>query len=337
MTTDASSHQALLEHITSSIAPASEAQRAGAFDRLKSDSPDSSFGELGQLAARLAASTHAPRPPMEKITLALAMGDHDVAWSGLDQGADAPTLRLAREVMTGRAALNALARQSAVSLLLLDCGVRGSEAHPFAEDVVRLADGVSAANMATGPALARAAAIEGVASGIAMAVALADARLDLLALGQLAAGSPPVSAAIVAAMVGGTLADVDPEDRDVVEAALALHKLDAGDPLGVLAAVGGFDLAVLTGLILGAASMMIPVLLDDHGTSAAALIAAGLAPAVKDHLYASHGGRYRCHRRALTTLGLTPIFELGLAQGEGAGAMLAVPMFKSAAALLAER
>jgi nicotinate-nucleotide--dimethylbenzimidazole phosphoribosyltransferase len=88
--------------------------------------------------------------------------------------------------------------------------------------------------------------------------------------------------------------------------------------------------------VLGAAAINLPVVLDDHATSAAALLAHRLAPAVAGYLIGSHGGRSPNHRRALRELGLEPVFELGLAHGEGTGAALTLPLVDAAAALLAE-
>jgi nicotinate-nucleotide--dimethylbenzimidazole phosphoribosyltransferase len=87
-------------------------------------------------------------------------------------------------------------------------------------------------------------------------------------------------------------------------------------------------------MILAAASMDVAVVLDDHATSAAALIACTLAPATAGYLVAAHGGTQPSHRRALAALGLTPLFELGLARGEGTGAALALPLIDGAAALI---
>ncbi len=106
------------------------------------------------------------------------------------------------------------------------------------------------------------------------------------------------------------------------------------DPIETLATYGGFEIGVMAGVVLGAASQHIPVVLDDSGTSAAALLAARLAPAVARYTVASHAGGGLCHKQALHELGLSPLFDIGIAQGEGVGATLAMQMLASAVRLL---
>jgi len=139
------------------------------------------------------------------------------------------------------------------------------------------------------------------------------------------------------------------DDRDVLADFLAAREIaratsvHPGSPLGassdsiaVLAALGGLEIALQVGAILAAASVHVPVVLDDGGTWAAALIAVRLAPAAAGYLIASHGGARPGYRRALAALALEPLFDLGLAQGEGTGALLALPLLDAAARVLVE-
>lgn len=158
--------------------------------------------------------------------------------------------------------------------------------------------------------------------------------LDVLALGAIGVGSEVASAAILAAVSGnapGALRD------DVAEAAgvrgLALRGAGA---LEILATFGGPDTAVLAGLILGAASMNVPVILDSYATGAAALVAVAFAPAVTGYLIAAHRGSFT-HPAMLEQLGLSPTFEVGLGHGEGTGAAMVLPLLEQVAALAAQR
>jgi nicotinate-nucleotide--dimethylbenzimidazole phosphoribosyltransferase len=177
-------------------------------------------------------------------------------------------------------------------------------------------------------------AVLGVQAGIAAAMSLADDGLDVLALGHVAWGAEPSSAAMVAALTGALPLEVAaPGDAELVTTALAMMT-PSPEPLEVLAALGGAETAVMVGLILGAASLDIPIVLDDHGTSAAALVAARLSPQVAGYLVASQVGTVPAHRRALNALGLAPLFDLGVARGEGTAAALALAMIDGAARLL---
>jgi nicotinate-nucleotide--dimethylbenzimidazole phosphoribosyltransferase len=121
---------------------------------------------------------------------------------------------------------------------------------------------------------------------------------------------------------------------DVVRRALALHAPDPADPLGVVAAVGGFEHAALAGFVLGGAAAGVPVLLDGVNAGAAALVAGGLAPASVGYCLAGHVSAEPGHARALASLGATPLLDLGMRLGEGTGALLALPVVAGAARAL---
>jgi nicotinate-nucleotide--dimethylbenzimidazole phosphoribosyltransferase len=118
----------------------------------------------------------------------------------------------------------------------------------------------------------------------------------------------------------------------VVRAALERNRPDPADGIGVLAAVGGFEIGGLTGVILGAAARRVPVVLDGYITSAAALVAGTMCPAARAFLVAGHRSAEPGHVVALAHLGLTPLLDLGLRLGEGTGAMLALPILDAALA-----
>ena len=122
----------------------------------------------------------------------------------------------------------------------------------------------------------------------------------------------------------------------MIEAALALHRPDPGDPLGVLAAVGGLEHAALAGFLLGAAALRTPVILDGVIAGAAALVAAALHPDARGAWIAGHRSAEPGHEVALAHLGMTPLLTLELRLGEGTGALLALPLVQCAARALAE-
>ena len=99
---------------------------------------------------------------------------------------------------------------------------------------------------------------------------------------------------------------------------------DSRDPLGVLAAVGGFEIAGLVGVVLAGAARRVPVVLDGFIATAAGLVAVRLAPAARDYLIAAHRSAEPGHVRLLEALGLTPYLELGMRLGEGTGAALGI-------------
>jgi nicotinate-nucleotide--dimethylbenzimidazole phosphoribosyltransferase len=151
------------------------------------------------------------------------------------------------------------------------------------------------------------------------------------------------SAALICAFTGAAPAEVTGRGTGiddamyahkvaVVERALALHGLGAGapDPVTALAAVGGLEHAALAGFVLGAAALRVPVILDGVIAGAAALVAAALAPSCVDACVAGHRSAEPGHARALASLRLMPLVDLGLRLGEGSGAVLALPLVQSA-------
>jgi nicotinate-nucleotide--dimethylbenzimidazole phosphoribosyltransferase len=154
-------------------------------------------------------------------------------------------------------------------------------------------------------------------------------------------GNTTAASAIVAALTGaeparvtgrGTGVDDDALGRKVaaVERAIAVNRPDPADPVGVLAALGGLEIAAIAGLLLGAAARRVPVVLDGFVTSAGALVAATLAPAIRPRLIAAHRSPEPGHGVALASLGLRPYLDLGMRLGEGTGAALLIGLLVQA-------
>jgi nicotinate-nucleotide--dimethylbenzimidazole phosphoribosyltransferase len=160
-------------------------------------------------------------------------------------------------------------------------------------------------------------------------------------------GNTTPSAAIAAALTGrdpaeiagrGTgLDDAGVQHKiEVIRRALAVNQPDPGDALDVLAKVGGFEIAGLAGAMLAAAANRVPVMVDGFISTAAAMIAVGLAPDVRSYLIASHHSQEQGHGVMLDWLGLTPLLDLDLRLGEGTGAALGISLAEAACKVLDE-
>jgi len=214
-------------------------------------------------------------------------------------------------------------------------------------DVRSLRLGAGTADATAGPAMSRADALAGIAAGAALAGEVVADGAGIVATGEMGIGNTTASAALCAALLPAEPEDVCGRGTGVDDAglarkvaavrdALAANRPDPGDPVGVLAAVGGFELAVLTGVCLGAAAAGAVVLLDGYVTGAAALVAARLAPDAAGRMVASHRSPEPGHALVLADLGLRPLLDLGLRLGEGSGAALALPLVHASLALLAD-
>jgi len=121
-----------------------------------------------------------------------------------------------------------------------------------------------------------------------------------------------------------------------LETAMALHSVSPDDPVGVLAAVGGFEIATMAGFLLGAASSRLPVVVDGFIASSAALAAVAIAPAAKDALFFAHCSAEQAHRTMLARLGGRPMFDLDMRLGEGSAAAIGIGLIECAVKLYRE-
>ncbi|HET9622800.1 MAG TPA: nicotinate-nucleotide--dimethylbenzimidazole phosphoribosyltransferase [Kofleriaceae bacterium] len=317
----------VLRHVIDSITAGSPAHGAAAARTVAA----AGAPVLTRLAHALGAAQHTARPRVAQRSIVVVAGDHGIGDPGVSLGAAHPTVIAAHAIADGTAALAQLARTARAPIVLATAGVREPDAMPAA--AIQLALRPSRDLMAE-PALTPVDAALALEAGIALLLSIASGEtasaLDVVAVGALGLGAEVASAALLGAATGVAPTGLgDP----VAEAAGALGAAasDLG-PLERLAAFGGPELGVLAGVMLAAASIHIPVVLDGFATATAALIAAGFAPRVTDSLIAAHAGGFT-QPRILAHLGLHPLLEVGLGHGEGTGAALILPWLDQVAAL----
>ena len=331
--------------MTYSIAPIDREAEAEALRELdRKTKPRGSLGRLEKLAAQLAAIGGTVRPVPIQAAIVVAVADHGVASEGVSAYPQVVTRQMLANFASGGAAITVLARTFGAKLVVADAGVVEPSGGPAVRD---LRIGPGTANATNGPAMSRAQAEDALQRGAELAAELASEGITLFALGDMGIANTTSAAALTSAYVG-----CDPQlacgpGTGLDEAGVA-HKLgvvvrmlernppDPDDPLGTFAAVGGFEIAVLAGVALGAAAARAPVLLDGFITSAAALAAVRLEPSLIDYLIASHRSPEPGHAVILDALGLEPLLDLGLRLGEGSGAALALPLVAAARAILVE-
>jgi len=171
--------------------------------------------------------------------------------------------------------------------------------------------------------------------------------VSIVGLGEMGIGNTAAASALIAVLTGKPVAEVTGRGTGIddaalkkkiaiIERALEVNAPDAGDPLGVLAAVGGFEIAGLVGLTLGAAALRMPVLIDGFITLAAALVVVCLCPAVRGYLISSHRSVEPGFMHAAHAMDLAPLFDLNIRLGEGSGATLAMGLVDASLAILRE-
>jgi len=335
----------LLADTLSAIGPPDEASMAEARERQERlTKPSGSLGSLEELSVRLAGMTAQCPPPIpEPAVIAIFAGDHGVHAQRVTPWPQEVTAQMVANFLAGGAVVNAFANQVGAEVCVIDVGVLADL--PAAPGLLPRKVRPGTADMTVGPAMSTDEVRRAVEVGIDLARDLVAAGNRCLVTGDMGIANTTPSAALISVFAGaepgevtgrGTGVDDETWARkvDVVRRAIALHRPDRADALGVLSAVGGFEHAALAGLMLGAAALRVPVLLDGVIACSAALAARAFAPDVVHYLVAGHLSTEPGAAAALASLGLRPLLSLDMRLGEGSGAALALPIVQSAARVL---
>lgn len=337
----------LLERTLASTRQPDEAAAAETARRLDAKTkPPGSLGRLEELAVRLAAIRGGV--PVRPLTPAIvvAAADHGVALRGVSAYPQEVTAQMLANFASGGAAICVLAREAEARLVVVDAGV--IDGHRIAGVRSEIVDGArGTADLSVGPAMPRTTAVGAIERGIALADELADDGVEIVGLGEMGIGNTTAASALTSAILAadpervcgrGTGLDDGGLDRklEAVRRGLAANGLprDDADPIDVLAAVGGLEIAFLVGMSLGASARGLAIVLDGFITSAAAMVAARLRPTTAGSMIAATRSTEPGHALVLEALGLEPLLDLRLHLGEGTGAALALPLVHVAIAIL---
>ena len=305
--------------------------------------PPGSLGRLEAVAVWLAGVQGRARPRSDRSAAYVVAADHGISRRGVSAYPREVTAQMVANFLNGGAAINVLARVTGADVRVVDAGMAIDLGEQPGLIRRRMADGTL--DFAQEPAMTAATARACVEAGVEL---MNETSLpEVVALGEMGIGNTTSASAIVAAtlaldpkLVTGYGTGIDEESRlrkaALIEDALRLHMPHGDDSFEVLSTVGGFEIGVLCGLMIGAASKRVAVLIDGFICGAAALLAVGLVPGVRDYLLAAHQSVEPGHRYVLEHLGLRPLLELELRLGEGTGAVLALPILDASARLLDE-
>jgi nicotinate-nucleotide--dimethylbenzimidazole phosphoribosyltransferase len=336
----------LLEETLSSVRPLDAAARAAAHTRLEALAmPYWALGRLMDLAEELAAMTGSTVPPVERKTIVVMAGDHGVVADGVSAYPQEVTLQMVANFVAGGASINALARQVGARVIIVDMGI-AADLGDLRNAVLDRKVGPGTRSIARGPAMTREEAIRALEAGIGVARDLGPST-DIFGTGEMGIGNTTPSSAIVAAVSGASAAEVTGRGTGIgdeqlehkariVEQCLSVNAVIPGDGLDLLAKLGGFEIGGIAGLILGAASMGKPVMIDGLISTAGALVAKALSPLSVDYMIAGHRSVERGHRIALEKLGKKPLLDMDLRLGEGTGGTLAMNLVDAAVRVLTE-
>lgn len=307
--------------------------------------PPGSLGRLEEIGNRLSAIQQTVTPEVSRKRIYVIAGDHGVTEEGVSAYPREVTAQMIDNFLNGGAAINVLARHGGIDVKVVDAGVAADLSTRSTLINVKRVWGT--ANFAVGPAMSRNEAERLVTAGVELAHVSKAEEIQLLGVGDMGIGNTTAASAITAA-----LRQEDPSshtDRgtgvddlmlthkiEVIRQALAINQPDAGDPIDVLAKVGGAEIAVMVGVVLGAAVERIAVIADGFISTSAAALAVRLCPKTRQYLFLAHRSVERGHAALIDLIGLQPLLDLRMRLGEGTGAALAMHIADASAKLLRE-
>lgn len=300
--------------------------------------PLGALGELETLAETVCRIQRSTRPALHSPHLFLFAGDHGLANDGVAAYPPEVTAQMVQNFLAGGAAINVFARRNGLGLSIVNAGV----ATPLPDHPGLINAPVAAGTRSSlnGPAMTTAECEKAVDTGREVVAAYAQAGGNCAAFGEMGIGNTSAAALLLHRLGGiplaacvGPGAGLDPEGverkRRILERVAARHR-DATHPTDALAAMGGFEIAMIVGGMLEAAARGLLILVDGFIVTTAMLVADRLDPSVRTHAVFAHDSAEPGHRHALECLGATPLLRLGMRLGEGTGAALALPLLHAA-------
>ncbi len=336
------------------IAPLDRALSADLQHRIdQKTKPLGALGRLESLALQLGLIQQSLAPRIARPHVLVCAGDHGAAKAGVSAFPQEVTWQMVENFLAGGAAINVLARQAGMTLVVADAGV----AHEFGprDGLVDAKVGAGGtANYLEGAAMSETECATAMHHGARLAREFAAAGCNALGFGEMGIGNTAAASLITHCITGLPLADCVGRGTGLDDAGLERKRVllaqalsawaqrpvpgsaSAEDALRVLTRFGGFEIAMLAGAMLAAAEARMTLLIDGFIVTSALLVAAQVSPDILDYCVFAHCSNEAGHRLQLGWLKGQPLLDLGLRLGEGTGAALALPLLNAACAFMNE-
>ncbi|PLT30831.1 nicotinate-nucleotide--dimethylbenzimidazole phosphoribosyltransferase [Peribacillus deserti] len=326
--------------VIKSIEPVCEESEQKQQEHLNSlTKPVGSLGALEDLAVQLAGISAQVNPEINTPGIIVFASDHGISLEGVSAYPQEVTAQMVRNFLTGGAAINVFSKRINALLEIVDIGIASELTGP---QLIRRKIAYGTKNFLLEDAMSEDQAIQSIWIGMERAKNLIDKGAGLLILGEMGIGNTSPSSAIIAFLTGcevetvvGLGTGIEEIQRlhkiQVIKNAIIYRQPLKGDPINVLAKIGGFEIGAIAGSMLYAASRKIPILLDGFISTAGAVLAAELNPLAAQYMIAGHQSAEPGHRLALEYLNKRPLLHLGMRLGEGSGAALSYPLVAAAA------
>ena len=312
--------------------------------------PTRALGKLHDMGERLCGIQKTLKPSVGKKAFLVMAGDHGVMDEGVSAYPQVITGEMVKAFLNGGAGINILAPLVDARIRVVDMGII-PDVNPAdtanGEYLINRKVAPGTANFTKGPAMTLEQAQQAIITGFQVASELFKDGIEILGTGDMGIGNTTPSAAVGTVITGESLdhmtgrgTGVDDEGllkkKKAIEQGISLNRPNPQDGLDVLAKVGGFEIGGIAGCILAGAFHSRPVMIDGFISTAGALIAHTLCPAVADYVFAGHCSAEPGHKAMLSYLGLDPILNLGMRLGEGTGGALAMGILEGAAHIMGE-
>ena len=301
--------------------------------------PVGALGQLESLGHQIGLILRSEQPQLQQPQMVVFAADHGLAARGVSAYPSDVTSQMVENFLAGGAAVSVLARQHGLSLTVVDAGVaRDLAPHPSLQ-IRKVAYGTADCSLQA--AMTAAQCGQALTQGREVVQGLPG---NVILLGEMGIGNTSSAALLMARLTGEPLVTCTGRGTGLDDLGLA-HKLsvlrdvlvrhqDVTEPLDVLAAMGGFEIAHMVGAILQAAADNRVIVVDGFITTSAVLVASRLQPRVLQRCVFAHQSDESGHARLLSHLGVKPLLNLQLRLGEGSGAALAWPLLVSVCAIL---
>ena len=318
------------------------AQQMAEQRQLQLTKPAGSLGMLERVVIQLAGLQGTPHPQLSKPWISIFAGDHGIMQEQISAFPQAVTRQMLQNFATGGACISVIAREHAAHLQVIDCGTVGEAYHIDGVETHCIRAGT--ANFIQTQAMTAFECQQALNLGRESVEKAQTAQADIYIAGEMGIGNTCAAAALACLLLNedpdqltgvGTGIDADKlkHKKAVIQTALNLHREAKGNAFQSLCAVGGLEIAAMTGAYIRAAQLGIAMVVDGFISSVAALCAVHLNPDVRRWMIFGHASAEYGHRRVLEALNATPLLQLNLRLGEGSGAGAALGLIKLACSL----
>jgi nicotinate-nucleotide--dimethylbenzimidazole phosphoribosyltransferase len=310
--------------------------------------PLGALGLLEDIALQVGLIQQTTQPFIARPTIMVFAADHGIAATGLvNPYPQSVTAQMVFNFLNGGAAINVFTQMHQLQLIVVDAGVNANLSQLNQPNFIHAKQGMGTANYLTDHAMTAEEVLNCMNKGKELAKAVAQSGSNCIGLGEMGIGNTSSAALIMHAITGtpiqacvgrGTGANDEQLTQKIntLEKVATFHQLDSlcNEPLTLLSAVGGFEIAMMVGAYLAAAAEKMVIVVDGFIATAALLIAVQIEPMVKHNCIFAHSSNEQGHANMLQYLKAKPLLNIGLRLGEGTGAALAIPLIESAVAFL---